>query len=149
MGPDKFIELEAGVDAWFKILYFFVAVLAVLAIVSAPTAGLIKLTTLGTLFLFFCFSGWQMVHQKSIRQLRIYGNGTVTLISRTREEFPGILEGDSWTTRWISIVPVGRFDRWRTQRLLVCASRNHASDYRQMLKCLRLGEVRGGILGSK
>jgi hypothetical protein len=139
MGPDKFIELQAGVDSWFKILYFLVALLAALAILTANTTWSIKLTALGALFLFFCFSSWQMYHQKSIRQLRIYSNGSVTLISRTSQEFPGILESDNWTTRWVSIVPVGRFDRWRTQRLLVCASRNNASDYRQLIKRLRLG----------
>jgi hypothetical protein len=151
MRSDKFIEVEAGVDSWFKTAYFVVALLAVLAILTADTAWSIKLIALGTLFLFFCFFSWQMYHQNAVRQLRIYSNGTVTLISRTRQEFPGILENNNWTTRWISIVPVGRFDRWRTQRLLVCASRNNSSDYRQLLKRLRLGSVnhpRDGILGS-
>jgi hypothetical protein len=150
MGSDNFIELEAGAGTWFKILYFLVALLAVLAILTANTGWFIKLTVLGTLFLFYCFSNWQIRQQKSIRQLRIYSNCTVTLIGRTGQEFPGILERDNWTTRWISVVPVGRFDRWGTQRLLVCASRNHASDYRQLIKKLRLGtgkHPRDGILG--
>jgi hypothetical protein len=151
MRSDKFIELEAGVDSWFKTLYFVVALLTVLAILTAHTAWSIKLAALGALFLFFCFFSWQMHHHKAIRRLRIYSNGTVTLISRTSQEFPGVLESNNWTTRWISIVPVGRFDRWRTQCLLVCASRNNASVYRQMLKRLRLGagnHPRDGILGS-
>ena len=150
MGSDKSIELETGVDSWLKILYFFVAMLAVVAILAANASWSVKITALGALFLFFCFSGWQMHHQKSIRQLLIYSNGTVTLISRTRQEFPGILESANWTTRWVSIVPVGRFDRWWTQRLLVCASRNNASDYRQLIKWLRLGvgnHARDGLLG--
>lgn len=150
MGPDKFIELETGVGTWFRILYFFVALLAVLAILTANTGWFIKLTALGALFLFCCFSNWQIRQQKSICKLRIYSNCTVTLIGRTGQEFPGILESDNWTTRWISVVPVGRFDRWGTQRLLVCASRNHTSDYRQLIKKLRLGAgnpPRDGILG--
>ena len=151
MGSVKFVELEAGVDSWFKTAYFVVALLAVLAILTANTAWSIKFTALGALFLFFCFFSWQMYHHKVIRQLRIYSNGAVTLISRTGQEIPGILENNNWTTRSISIVPVGRFDRWRTQRLLVFASRNNASVYRQLLKRLRLGSVnhpRDGILGS-
>ena len=147
-GMDKFIELEAGVDSWLKLLYVFVTLLAILAILTVNTAWAIKLAALGALFLFFCFSSWQMYHQKSIRQLRIYGNGAVTLISRTRQEFPGILARNNWTTRWVSIVPVGRFDRWGTQRLIVCAGRNNASDYRQLLIRLRLAGIRDGILGS-
>ncbi len=147
MVSDKFIELEAGVDSWFKTLYFFVASLAVLAILTANTAWPVKLTALGALFLFFCFFSRQMHQQRSIRQLRLYSNGTVTLISRTRQEFPGILESGNWTTRWVSIVPVGRFDCWETHRLVVCVSRNNASDYRQLIKRLRLGHVRDGILG--
>jgi hypothetical protein len=138
MGSDKFIELQAGIDSWFKILYFCVALLATLAILTANTAWPIKLTALGALFLFLCISGWQMHHQKIIRQLRIHSNGTVTLTSSSGQEFPGILESNNWTTRWVSIVPVGRFDRWGTQRLLVCASRNSTFDYRQLIKRLRL-----------
>ena len=152
MGPDKYIELKAGVDSWFKTLYFFIGLLAVLAILIADTSWSIKLTALCALLLFFCFFRWQMRHQKSIRQLRIYSNGTVTLISRSKEEFPGILEKDNWTTRWVSVVPVGRFDRWGTQRVLVFVSRNNASDYRQMIKSLRLGagnQSRDGILGAR
>lgn len=151
MAPNKFIELEAGVDSRFKVLWLLVAVLSVLAIFIANTSWPIKLMTLGALALFCCFSGWQMHHRNGIRRLRIYRNGTVTLISRSGLEFPGILESDSWTSRWISVVPVGRFDHWRTQRLLVCASRNHATDYRQLLKSLRLGAAKhagDGILGS-
>ena len=150
MGSDKFIELKAGVDTWFKLLYYLVVLLAALAILTANTGWFIKLTVLGALFLYYCFSNWQIRQQKSIRQLRIYSNCTVTLIDRTGQEFPGILESGNWTTRWISVVPVGRFDRWGTQRLLVCASRNHTSDYRQLIKKLRLGAgnpPRGGILG--
>jgi hypothetical protein len=152
MGTDKFIELKAGVDSRFITLYFLVALLALLAILTANTTWFIRLTALGALFLYFCFFGWQLYHQKFICQLRIYSNGTVTLTSRTGEEFPGILESNNWTTRWASIVPVGRFDRWRTQRLLVCASRNNASVYRQLLKRLRLGagnHSRDGILGTE
>ncbi|MEE8496603.1 MAG: hypothetical protein V3S21_09005 [Xanthomonadales bacterium] len=146
MGSDKFIELETGINSWFKTLYYLLALLAVLAIITANTTGFIKLTALGALFLFSRFSNRQMHLQQSIRQLRIYSNGTVTLISRSRQEFPGILEGNSWTTRWASIVPVGRFDRWGTQRLLVCASRSNVSDYRQLLKRLRLGGTRDAVL---
>ena len=150
MGSDKFIELEAGVDTWFKLFYYLVVLLAVVAILTANTGWFIKLTVLGALFLYYCFLNWQIRQQKSIRQLRIYSNCTVTLIDRTGQEFPGILESGNWTTRWISVVPVGRFDRWGTQRLLVCASRNHTSDYRQLIKKLRLGAgnpPRDGILG--
>ncbi len=142
----KWIELEAGVDSWLKTLYFLTALLTVLALLIAHTAWSIKLIALGALFLFLCLFSWQMVQQKCISRLRIYSNGTVTLISRTGQEFPGILKSDNWTTKRVSVVPVGRFDRWQTQRLLVCASRNNAFDYRQLSKWLRLGQVRDGIL---
>ena len=105
MGLDKLIELNAGVDSWFKTLYSLVVLLAVLAILIVHTPWSIKLTALGALFIFCSFSSWQIHQQKTIRQLRIYSNGAVTLISRTRQEFLGRLEGDSWTTRGVSIVP--------------------------------------------
>jgi len=138
MGSDNFIELNAGVDSWFITLYSLVALLAVLAILTVHTPWSVKFTALGALCLFCCFSSWRIHQQISIRQLRIYSSGAVTLISRTRQEIPGILESDSWTTRWVSIVPVGRFDRWKTHRVLVCARANNASDYRQLIKRLRL-----------
>ena len=150
MGSLKFIELETGSDSWLKKLYFFIVLLAVLAILTAATTWLIKFATLGALILFLYFSSWQVHHQTAIRQLRIYNNGTVTLTSGSGQEFLGILESDSWTTKWVSIVPVGRFDRWRVQRCLVCSSRNNASDYRQLMKKLRLGAgnpAGDGILG--
>jgi hypothetical protein len=146
MGSNKWIELETGVDSWFKTLYFLLTLLAALALLIAHTAWSVKLSIVSVLFLFFWFFGRQMVQQKSISRVRIYSNATVTLINRTGQEFPGILARDNWTTRWVSIVPVGRFDRWRIQRLFVCASRNNASDYRQLIKMLRLGHVRDGIL---
>jgi len=152
MGSGKYIEVQTGVDFWFKTLYFCVALLAALAIFIANTTWSIKLTVVGALFLTFCFSNWRMYHQQSIGRLLIYSSDFATLISRTGQEFPGILESGSWTTRWISVVPFGRFDRWRTQRLLVCASRNKPSDYRQLIRSLRLGagiRCRDGVLGQR
>ena len=55
MGSDKFIELKAGVDTWFKLLYYLVVLLAALAILTANTGWFIKLTVLGALFLYYCF----------------------------------------------------------------------------------------------
>ncbi len=148
MGPLKIIEVEAGVDSWFSLFLFLVSVLAVLAILTAPAVWFVKLAALAGLLLSICLVCWHTKHAAKLRQLQIYSNGAVILIARSGKEFPGILEKDNWTTRWVSVVAVGRFDRWGVQRLLVCASRNNASNYRQLLKRLRLSQPRDGILGS-
>lgn len=150
MASSNFFHLQTGADSWLKALFLLLALLATTGILVANTAWLIKLTGLLLLFLYFVFTWWQMLRQESTRQLRIFSNATVSLIDNVGEECPGILESNSWTTRWVSVVPVGRFDRWRTQRILVCASRNKASEYRQLIRVLRLGSgsrSRTGLLG--
>ncbi len=151
MATDKLITLEAGVDSWFKILLTLLVLLATMGILAANTPWIIKFASLLVLLLFLGLSRWQAQHRAPICQLQIYSNGTLSLFAKNGEEFPGILESDSWTTRWISVVPAGRFDRWQTQRLIICASRNSDSDYRQLIRILRLGSGTGvgnGILGS-
>ena len=81
-----------------------------------------------------------------------YRDGMVTLLSDGGVEFPAVLEGTPWTTSWVSVLPVGRFDRWPRKQLLVCRSTNHPDDYRHLLSCLRLGNLYGaadGILGPR
>ncbi len=146
MGQLNIVEVEAGVDSWFSLLFFFVSTLTVLAVLTAYTVWSIKLTALAGLLLSICLVCWHNRHLGQFRQLRIDASGAVMLISHSGKEFPGILKNDSWTTRWVSVVAIGRLDRWSVQRLLVCASRNRASDYRQLLKRLRQNQPRDGIL---
>lgn len=149
MVENKFIELKTGVDARFKILYVLVFLLAFLGLVFSATGLSLKLTTVGALFVFFCFSSWNIRQREAIGTLRIYGNGAVTLISRSGTETYGILQPVGWVTRSVSLVKVGLFDQWRQQKLLVCASRNGASDYRHLLIRMRLNAgngIRNGIL---
>lgn len=149
MAESRFIELETGVDARFKILYVFVFLLALLGLTFSATGLALKLTSVTTLFLFFCFSSWKIHQRESVCRLRIYGNGAVTLLSPAGVETYGILEPAGWVTRSVSLVRVGTFDRWRQQQLLICASRNSASNYRHLLKRMRLNAgkgVRNGIL---
>ena len=56
MGPLKTIEVEAGVDCWFSLLFFFVSILAVLAVLTASTAWSIKLSAVAGLVLFICLA---------------------------------------------------------------------------------------------
>ncbi len=152
MASDNFIRLKTGVDGWFKALFILLALLSMIGILLANTAWFIKISGLLALALFLGFTRWQLHHQESFCQLEIFGNGTVSLFSNDGQELPGILDCGSWTTRWISIVPVGRFDRWRTQGIIVCASRNKGPEYRQLIKILRLGagtHERPGIIGSR
>jgi hypothetical protein len=149
MAGDKYIELQTGVDTRFQIFYVLVFLLAFLGLVFSDTGLSLKLTTVTALLLFCCFTSWKIRQREANGTLRIYGNGAVTLIGRNGVEIYGILEPASWVTRSVSLVKVGLFDRWRQQQLLVCASRNSASNYRHLLKQLRHNSgnrVRDGIL---
>jgi len=149
MAGDKYIELQTDFDTRCKILYVLVFLLAFLGLVFSDTGLPLKLGAVAALLLFCCLTSWRIRQRKANGTLRIYGNGAVTLIGRSGVEIYGILEPAGWVTRSVSLVKVGLFDRWRQQQLLVCASRNSASDYRHLLKQLRLNSdnrVRDGIL---
>ncbi len=149
MAGDKYIELQTGVDTRCKILYVLVFLFALLGLVFSDTGLSLKLSAVAALLLFCCFTSWQIRQREANGTLRIYGNGAVTLIGRSGVEIYGILEPAGWVTRSVSLVKVGLFDRWRQQQFLVCASRNGASDYRRLLKQLRLSSdnrVQDGIL---
>lgn len=149
MAGDKYIELHTGVDSRCKILYVLVFLLAFLGLVFSDTGLFLKLSTVAALLLYYCFTSWKIRQREANRTLRIYRNGAVTLIGRSGVEIYGILEPAGWVTRSVSLVKVGLFDRWRQQQLLVFASRNSASEYRHLLKQLRLNSdnrVQDGVL---
>jgi hypothetical protein len=149
---DNIIELETGAGIGFKIVYTVVNLLAVLVLLTAATAWINKFIALVALGLVTGISARHWHSQETTCKLRIYLNGSVSLIDSSGQEIPGVLEKGSWTSRWIAIVRVGRFDRWRTQHLLVCTELNSGTSYRQFLKWMRLGvenRARSGILGTK
>jgi len=152
VGPDNSIDLQVGEDGWLTAAWLILAVIAFVSLLTANTSWGWKLAALASLSLTFAFSCWQARRAANIRLVRLYSNGVVTLVLEGNIEIPGVLEGQAWISPWISVLPVGRFDRWKRQWLLVCRSRNHPTDYRRMLKFLRLGAgstTRDGILGPR
>jgi len=152
VGPDSFLELQAGEDGRFKAAWLILAVIAFLSLLAANTSWGWKLVALASLSLTFAVTRWQARRTDNIRLVRLYSNGAVTLVPERDAEIPGVLEGQAWVSPWISVLSVGRFDRWQKQWLLVCRCRNHPADYRRMLKFIRLGAgltTRNGILGPR
>jgi hypothetical protein len=152
VGPDSFLVLQAGEDGRFKAAWLILTVTAYLLLLAANTSWGWKLAALVSLSLTFAVTRWQARRANDIRLVRLYSNGTVTLVLESNIEIPGVLAGQAWISPWISVLPVGRFDRWKRQRLLICHSRNHPADYRRMLKILRLGTAStagDGILGPR
>jgi len=131
--------LEAGTAGWLYAAHLAVATLAVLAILCVESTWPWKLVAIGALALVCIFSTRHSKHLDSICILRLYGNGAITLYAHDGQCFPALLETGGWMTQWVTIVPACRIDRWKSQRIVVCASRNSAADYRQLLKRMRLG----------
>ncbi len=149
--PDEgsFIELQIGEAAWLKAARLILAVLALIALLTANTSWVWKLASLIVLMLTFSLIYLQSHRSGGIRVVHLYRNGAVTLWNGQDMEIPAVLEGVPWLTPWVSILSVGRFDRWPRQRLVVCRSNNHPDDYRHMLNCLRLGSAANGILSPR
>ena len=124
-----------------KAVRIILLVLALLHLLMANISLAWKAITIPVLLLVFALTSWK-VHQKAgIQRLRLYRDGMVTLVQQDGLEIPAVLEGESWVSARVSVLSVGRFDRWPRQQLLVCRSNNRPDDYRQMLRCLRLGTV--------
>lgn len=152
MVRNSHIELQVGETAWPKRLRLIILLIALLSLILAHTAPVFRLLAIAALILTAAFVYLRMNQRENIRALRLYHDGAVTLLSRSDVEAPGVLESGAWTTRWFSILPIGRFDRWPRQHLLISRSNNHPDNYRHMLQYLRLGIGTGagdGILGRK
>lgn len=147
-----FIDLRTGEDTWLKVIRWIIFLLAMTSLLLAETSWAWKALSLTAL----SFTAI-MIHLRTWRgedfiRIRLYRDGMVTLLSDGGVEVPAVLEGTPWASSWVSILPVGRFDRWPRQQLLVCRSTNHPDDYRHLLSCLRLGNLSGaadGILGPR
>ena len=152
MGHNSFIELQVGESTWLRLARYSLFVLALLSLLLASGSWGWKLAAAAGLLLILAYSGWQARCGAGIRVLRLYSNGAVTLLPENSEDIPAVIEGDAWISAWFCVLPVGRFDRWPKQRLLVCHSDNHPDDYRHLLSWLRLGnvsEASNGILGPR
>jgi hypothetical protein len=151
VAPDSPIDLQAGEPDWLKLLRLILIALALLSLMLASSAVSFRLIALASLAIMTVFIYRQRRRQTSIERLRVYGNGTVTLVDRVGLETPAMLDDGAWTMCGLSVLPVGRFDRWQKQRLLISLSRNHPDNYRRLLIFLRLGSAvdkDDGILGS-
>jgi len=145
----SFIELHTGEDARLKAARLILTALACIALLTANSWWIWKLALLAVLALVFSLIYLQSQRNGGVRVVHLYRSGAVTLWDEQNMEIPAVLEGVPWLTPWVSVLPVGRFDRWPRQRLVVCRSNNHPDDYRHMLNCLRLGSVASGILGPR
>ncbi len=140
-GRDSYIELQTGEAAWTGLARLIIAGLALSSLLFAPTDLLFKLIAIAALA-FMTVLVW-LRRRVSILSLRLYDNGMVTLLTTLDTEIPAVLESGAWTTPWVSILPVGRLDRWPKQKLVISRSKNHPDNYRRMLKYLRLGAGAG------
>jgi hypothetical protein len=147
-----FIELQTGEGAWLKLIRLLLSLTALIVVLSVNTSWAWKMASLVALVLVLLLIRFQIQRVGHFHRLRLYDNGNVTLLTEGKAEIPGVLEAVPWATRWISVLSVGRFDRWPRQQLLVCRSRNDRDDYRHMMCWLRLGSLSGsadGILGPR
>ena len=148
----SFIDLQAGGDCWLKVIRWVLFLLALTSLLLVETSWVFKALSLAALSFTLIMIHLSTRRGENFIRIRLYRDGMVTLITDSGEEVPAVLEGTPWVTNWVSVLPVGRFDRWPRQQLLVCRSTNHPDDYRHLLNCLRLGNLSGaadGILGPR
>jgi len=135
------IEVRAGEGGWLKTARIMLFALALLQLLLVSTSLAWKAIAIPGILLIFALTSWKVHQLAGIQLLRLNRNGIVTLVQRNGHEIPAVLEGEAWVSAWVSVLPVGRFDRWPRQQILVCRSNNRPDDYRHLLSCLRLGTV--------
>lgn len=135
------IELRIGEGAWLKVVRILLFTLALAQLLLANTSPAWKAIAISGLLLVFTLISWKSRQIAGIQLVRLSRDGMVTLVQWDGHEIPGIVEGESWVSAWVCVLPVGRFDRWPKQQLLVCRSNNHPDAYRLLLSFLRLGTV--------
>jgi len=148
----SFIDLQTGEGGWLKVIRWILFLLALTSLLLVETSWVFKALSLAALSFTLIIIHLTARRGENFNRIRLYRDGMVTLITDSGEEVPAVLEGTPWATNWVSVLPVGRFDRWPRQQLLVCRSTNHPDDYRHLLNCLRLGNLSGaadGILGPR
>ena len=143
VGQINTVDLQTGESGWLRSVRIILFVLALLQLLVANTPPAWKLITILCLLLVFVLISWKIHQLAAIQSLRLHRNGMVTLVQRDGQEIPAVLEGEAWVSTWVSVLPVGRFDRWPLQQLLVCRSKNHPDHYRNLLIFLRLGTLAG------
>ena len=147
-----FIDLQTGEGNWLKVIRWLLFLLALISLLLAETSWAWKALSLAAFSFTLVMIYWSSRRGENFNRIRLYRDGMVTLLAGGGVEVPAVLEGTPWATNWVVILPVGRFDRWPRQQLLVCRSTNHPDDYRHLLNCLRLGNLSGaadGILGPR
>jgi len=151
-GEASFIDLQTGEGNWLKVIRWILFLLALTSLLVAEATWAWKALSLAALSFTLVVIHLSTRRGENFNRIRLYRDGMVTLLSDRGVEVPAVLEGTPWATSWVSILPVGRFDRWPRQQLLVCRSTNHPDHYRHLLGCLRLGNLSGaadGILGPR
>jgi len=143
VGQSNTVDLQVGESGWLRSARIILFILALLQLLVANTPPVWKLITILSLLLVFVLISLKIHQLAHIQLLRLQRNGMVTLVRRDGQEIPAVLEGEAWVSTWVSVLPVGRFDRWPRQQLLVCRSKNHLDHYRHLMMFLRLGSVAG------
>ena len=134
--PDR-IELVAGAAPWLERARVATLLLAVISLGLAGTAWAWKLVSLGLLAGIHLagLSRWR-VHAK--RSPIVLKREAGDIVSETGNSYRVLQEGYSWLSRWFCVFRLADQDTAQCTTYLVCASENHADDYRRMLVWLRL-----------
>lgn len=139
MDPGRILAVQTGECACLKAVRIILFALALLQLLLISTYPLLKLITISGLLLAFAITSRKLNRLSGIWLLRLHGSGLVTMVHCEGDEIPALLEGNPWISNRVCVLPVGCFDRWPRQHLLVCRSNNHPDDYRRLLCLLRFG----------
>ena len=139
MAPESPIEVRIGESRWLRSGRLALFLLAALSLGVAPIDTVWKFAALVGLLLTLVLVTLHLRRISRTHTLRLIPPDLVTLTGTGRTEIHGTLGPAHWATGPVSVVTVVPLDSRRPLRLIVCRSRNQATDYRRLLARLRLG----------
>lgn len=111
------------------LLLWLLPMLVVAATLVTPVAWMWKASIWACTMLILVLARRAQASARRVASLRVYPNGTLTMIFGDGTEKRGSVGRGAWATRHLCVLPVTGMPGG----LVVCASRNHADDYRRLL----------------
>jgi hypothetical protein len=136
----ELIELRSGPAAWLYVIHFFTSMLAAIAVLTTASNWGIKLLCVAVLICVHLAARRWMQGESHTGEVRLFTDGTASLLSRT-QEFPGTQAEGGWVSRWLCVIPIIDLHSGRRLHCVICASENKADDYRRLLAWLRLSAL--------
>jgi len=137
MSAPDCIDVRAGPAPWLAVAHLVVPALGVIAVLFSNIARQWAVALCGLIVLVGAAGFRRLARQSPTGRLRLYLDGTATLLGACGE-VRAIQDPGAWVTRWICVLPLVPLDSDRLLRCVVCRSLNRPDSYRRLMAWLRL-----------